>query len=345
MADVYQAALRKRPFTRRDALRAFASAGAAAWLGVRPAPAAAEPPPETTHIRILHTPNICIAPQYIAEELLRAEGFSEIDYVAPEGMSTIADEIANGRIDIGLKTAAYVVSAVDSGLPIVALAGVHAGCYELFANDKIKMVGDLKGRTIAVSAFGSSEHVFLSSMIAYVGMDPSKDIKWVLGRTLPESMELYVDKKADAFLAFAPQPQELRAKGIRHVIVNTTTDRPWSQYFCCVAAARREFIAKYPVSTKRALRAILKAVDICAEQPERAAHYLAAKAYERYDLALEVLREVPYRRWRESNPEDTLRFHALRLREVGMIKTDPNKLIAQGTDWRFLNELKKELKA
>jgi NitT/TauT family transport system substrate-binding protein len=57
------------------------------------------------------------------------------------------------------------------------------------------------------------------------------------------------------------------------------------------------------------------------------------------------MKELPYRRWRDANPEDTLRFHALRLYEVGMIKTHPNKLIAQGTDWRFLNELKKELKA
>ena len=45
------------------------------------------------------------------------------------------------------------------------------------------------------------------------------------------------------------------------------------------------------------------------------------------------------------DPDDTLRFLALRLHEVGMIKTNPNKLIAQGTDWRFLNELKRELKA
>ena len=60
---------------------------------------------------------------------------------------------------------------------------------------------------------------------------------------------------------------------------------------------------------------------------------------------LDVLKALPYRRWREANPEDTLRFHANRLHEVGMLKTSPNKLIAQGTDWRFLNELKKELKA
>lgn len=140
--------------------------------------------------------------------------------------------------------------------------------------------------------------------------------------------------------------QELRAKKIGHVILNTTLDRPWSQYFCCMLTTNRQFVASHPVATKRALRAILKAADICAREPERVAQYLAKKGFEpRYEIGLEVLKDVPYRLWRESNPEDTLRFYALRLHEAGMIKTSPQKLIAQGTDWRFLNELKKELKA
>jgi len=110
--------------------------------------------------------------------------------------------------------------------------------------------------------------------------------------------------------------------------------------------ANRDFVGKYPIATKRTLRALLKATDICAQEPERAARLLANKDFEfRYDAALGVLKELSYKRWRESHPEDTLRFHALRLHEVGMIKSSPEKIIAQGTDWRFLNALKKELKA
>ena len=56
------------------------------------------------------------------------------------------------------------------------------------------------------------------------------------------------------------------------------------------------------------------------------------------------MREVPYGRWREYAPEDTVRFYALRLHEVGIIKSSPQKILAEGTDWRFFNELKKELK-
>jgi NitT/TauT family transport system substrate-binding protein len=181
-------------------------------------------------------------------------------------------------------------------------------------------------------------------MLAYVGIDPRKDVTWVTGQTIV-AMELFATGKADAFMGFPPQPQELRARKIGQVIVNTTEDQPWSQYFCCVVAARREFAARYPVATKRALRAFLKAADICTAEPERVARYLVTKGYEpRYEIGLEVLKSLPYNRWRHVDPEDTLRFHALRLHEVGMIKSTPQKLIAQSTDWRFLNELKRELK-
>jgi NitT/TauT family transport system substrate-binding protein len=56
------------------------------------------------------------------------------------------------------------------------------------------------------------------------------------------------------------------------------------------------------------------------------------------------MQEVPYNRWREYDLEDTVRFYALRLHEAGMIKSSPQKIITQGTDWRFLNEIKRELK-
>jgi NitT/TauT family transport system substrate-binding protein len=113
-----------------------------------------------------------------------------------------------------------------------------------------------------------------------------------------------------------------------------------------MVAGNREFVRKYPVATKRVLRAYLKAADICANDPERAARYMVEKGYvPEFNYALQLITELPYRRWREADPEDTVRFHALRLHEVGMIKSSPQKLIAQGTDWRFLNELKRELKA
>jgi NitT/TauT family transport system substrate-binding protein len=137
----------------------------------------------------------------------------------------------------------------------------------------------------------------------------------------------------------------LRAKKIGHVLVNSAVDRPWSQYFCCLALSSQEFVRKNPVATKRALRAILKAADMCAQEPERTARALVDGKYTpRYDFALQLVKEIPYNRWREYDPEDTIRFYALRLHELGMIKSSPRQIIARGTNWRFLKDLKKELK-
>jgi len=239
----------------------------------------------------------------------------------------------------------HFLPLLDAGKPVVVLAGIHVGCYELFGHERVRAIRDLKGKRVAIGAIGSAEHILVASIVAYVGIDP-KQIDWVVTENNPAAMRLFEEHKADAFLGFAPQPQELRAKKVGRVILNMTQDKPWSQYYCCSLGGNREFIAKHPVATKRAVRAFLKAADICAQEPERVARFLVARKYEpRYEIGLEVLKSLPYSRWRDLNPEDTLRFHALRLREVGMIKTAPQKLIAQGTNWRFLNELKKELKA
>jgi NitT/TauT family transport system substrate-binding protein len=111
-------------------------------------------------------------------------------------------------------------------------------------------------------------------------------------------------------------------------------------------SGNRNYVGKYPVATKRVLRAFLKAADLCATEPARAARTIVDGGFtDRYDYALAALQEVQYDKWREYDPEDTLRYYALRLHEAGMVKSDPNTIIAKGTNWRFLNELKRELKA
>ncbi len=331
--------------TRRDFLKQASAMGAAALLTGHRRLAAAEPLTEVTKIRLARSPSMCLAPSYLAEELLRLEGFSQIEYVNWMSSSG-ATVLATRQADISMVPVQETIPDIDAGRSMLLLAGVHSGCYELFGTGRMRAVHDLKGKTVAVSAMGGVDHVFIASILGYVGMNPEKDVKWITTGTIPDSMRLFEEGKVDAFLGFPPQPQQMRARKIGHVILDTGADRPWSQYFCCMIAGNSDFVRQYPVATKRAVRAILKASDICAQDPARAARYLVDKGYAaRYETALEVLKSLPYDLWRQTEPEDTVRFHALRLRELGMIKSSPQKIIAEGTDWRFLNELKKELKA
>ena len=338
--------MHNRDWNRRDFLNTLGLAATSALLGMRSESAAAAPPPETTRLRIPWiSPRICRSPERIAEELFRAEGFTDVQYVEMEGAREVERAFASGEADIGAQFSAPLMLRLEAGDPIVVLGGEHAGCFELLAGNRVHTIRDLKGRTVAVPASGSDQHVFLAIVMAYVGLDPRKDINWV-NHSPDESMALLAEGKIDAYLGFPPYPQESRAKKIGHIVVNSAVDRPWSQYFCCMLVGNREFVRKNPVATKRALRAILKSADLCAVAPERAARSLIAKGLAKnYDYTLQTIKELPYGRWREFDPEDTMRFYSLRLREVGMIKSSPQKIIAEGADWRFLRELKKELKA
>lgn len=332
--------------SRREFVRDLAVAGAASVIGSSsPGAIAAEPPLETRKIRLISIRGtICYAPFYIAEELLKAEGFTDIEYVTAEGATDAENRLAAGTGDLHPGFSGRLLIRVDAGNPIVILSGLHTGCYELFGTDQIRSIRDLKGKRVAVTDLGSGRHVFLSIMAARVGLDPHKDINWVTDPPA-KSIQLFAEGKVDAFMTFPPEPQELRAKNIGHVIVNTTTDRPWSQYFCCMIAGNREFVQKHPVAAKRALRAILKANNMCALEPARTAKFIVDKGYTKnYDYSLQTIQGIPYGQWREYDPEDTIRYYALRMQESGFIKSSPQKIIAQGTDWRILNELKKELK-
>jgi NitT/TauT family transport system substrate-binding protein len=329
-----------QPTPSRRRLLATLSAAAAGLIGGKKA-WAQEAPPETTTIRLAKIPGICIAPQYVAEGLLRTEGFTSVQYV--DLPVNVYMGFTAGTIDISMAFVAPYIIQLDAGLPLVLLGGVHAGCYELFGTERVKAIRDLKGKTVAVPELGSAHHIFVAAMAAHVGIDPKRDINFVI-YPADESMRLLAEGKIDALMGFPPVPQELREKKIGHVIVDSGLDRPWSQYFCCIVAAHQEFVRKHPVATKRALRAILKATHLCAAEPERAARLVADKGY-RYDYALQTMNEIRYARWQEYDPEDTTRFYSLRLHEAGMIKSTPQKIIAQGTDWRFFNELKRELKS
>ncbi len=259
--------------TRRRVLTAIAAISAVTL----PAPRllAAEPAAEITSVRFGKIPVICFAPQYVCEELLRAEGFTEIRYVNAEPVNYSAD-LGRGKYDFCANVTPAHIAAIAAGASMAILAGIHAGCYELFGHDGIRGIADLKGKRVGTGAAAD----LIEIMAAYVGLDPKKDVTIVLdpsGKALDE----FALGKLDAYMGLPPEPQLLHARGFT---------------------------------------------------PQ-------------YDYALQTLNENPYGHWRDYDAEDSVRFYALRQYELGTIKKTPQRVIAEGTDWRFLNELKRELKA
>src|SRR5262249_6803660 len=201
---------------------------------------------ETPSVRLAKNTGICIAPQYVAEELLREEGFTDVRYVVASAGVGQSEAIGNGSVDFSLNFAAPLIIPMDAGTPITVIAGVHVGCFELLGREEVGSIADLRGRTVGVQGLGSTPHVFLAAMAAHVGLDPINDIRWIVS-TDPsvKPMTMFAEGKIDAFLGFPPEPQELRARQIGHVIVNSSVDRPWSEYFCCMLAGNREFVRQH----------------------------------------------------------------------------------------------------
>ena len=324
--------------TRRHFLSGAALAAASAMLAARRG--SAEPDLETTSVRLAKIPVICFAPQYVCEDLLRMEGFTDIRYVDTKP-SALGKDLAEGKFDFASNVTAQNIVFVDSGLPITLIGGIHAGCYELFASDGIRSIRDLKGKP--VGTFAATD--LLEMMAAFVGLDPKKDLT-IINDPDAKPLDQFIQGKLDAYMALPPEPQLLHARGFGEVIVRTATDRPWSQYFCCTLAGNKEYVARHPAATKRVIRAILKAADLCASQPEQSARLIVDRGFvEGYDYALQTLDENPYGQWRDYDAEDSVRFYALRLHELGMIKRDPKRILAEGIDFHFFDELKRELKA
>ena len=333
---------------RRAFLAGLTAAGGAGLFNVRPSNAAEEPPPETTSVRLpryIVDNDPCWASLYLAGELLRADGFTDVQYVQGDTSVDSTEWLAGGGTDFDFNMASMHIRTIDAGVPIKVLTGVHFGCLQLMANDSVSSIADLKGKRVAIGAVDSHPHVLLSLMANYVGLDPVRDVQWVVdGQTSP--MQLFIDRKVDAFLALATEFEKLRAENIGHTMFSIAVDRPWSQYFCCMAAGSADYVNNYPVATKRVLRAILKSADLCASNPALAAQELVNQGFTpSYHNALITLQESPHDRWREYDSEDSVRFYALRMQETGMIKSSPQEIIANGTDFRFLEELKRELKS
>ena len=218
---------RSHPIGRRAFLRAAATTGAAFVVGFRPGRAGAEPPPETTTLRLSQFPSACQGPFQVAGELLRGEGFTNVEYVRVESGQQITETLVDQTLDLGVQFSAPFIAAVDRGAEIVALGGIHAGCFVLFGNRAVRSVRDLKGKTVSVPGIDleNAPRLYIASMAAYVGLDPAKDITWV-AHPLDQGARLFADGKVDAIMGFPPLAQELRARKIGHVVVDSTTDRP-----------------------------------------------------------------------------------------------------------------------
>jgi hypothetical protein len=133
-------------WSRRRFLTGIAALGAA---GRCTTPAAAEPPPETTTIRLVHGPQHVPCTPIPRRGTAACRGFAHLSYAKAERIAVIEKALASGEPDINLHFAVPLILRLEAGDPILILAGGHVGCFELFGTDRV--------RSSARSGAGSSD--------------------------------------------------------------------------------------------------------------------------------------------------------------------------------------------
>lgn len=339
--------------TRRTLLRGAAGLGAAAVVapllgacGGDKERVAAQGPTETPTIRMPKVALTAGIAQAVAAGFLNEEGFTDVQYVTLRRPEDVFSGLASGEFDMTLLPANMVTVRVDAGDPIVALAGINAGCFQIVAGNAVKTLGDCRGKRLASSGPGFPDDIFLSLTLRNVGIDMRKE-NTIITHPHDAAVQALTSGEVDAMVTYPPLVNRLRTSNVAQVILDANFDRPWSQYIFSLAVVNRDYLTKNPVATKRALRALLKAADVVAKDPERAAQASKAQGFIPEPLYAPTLNElpmIPYNVWRTYDPADTLRFYALQLKETGLINGTPDQILSKGTDFRFLRELKQELK-
>jgi NitT/TauT family transport system substrate-binding protein len=279
----------------------------------------------------------------MAGDYLREEGFTDVKIMPPAPLAFL-----RGEADISSAYSQWIVANVDAGSKMVALAGLHTGCIELWAKPGINSINDLKGRTIAVTSTDVTDVIygFWSAMLASVGLDARTDVNFITAGSQTSTLEVFLQGKSDALMAATFQVPLLRAdpRNQGRLLMSNLEDKPWSQYYCCQLIASRDWAQKYPMAARRATRAILRANDLVARDP--AAAVLSAVSQNllgttTYDTALAVLKNCRFE-WRDIDAEESLRFYSLRLAETKQVKGVPQQLVAQIASYAFIGELKKQ---
>jgi NitT/TauT family transport system substrate-binding protein len=205
--------------TRRRFLAEASLAGGALLVCPRVALSANEAL-ETTSVRLSNDGVICEAPLMAATELLRAEGFTDIRYVDVPVDVRYGSALAGSKVDFGFNFALFDIAALEELGGETVLAGVHVGCFELFARNDIRSITGLKRKSVGLQR---SPPGLLRLMALQAGLDPAKDINWVTGADAQvRPLDLFAEGKIDAFRVPAgaagiarPRPRSCRSQYCR----------------------------------------------------------------------------------------------------------------------------------
>ena len=250
---------------------------AAGCGGPAKAPSASGDPAK---VRVAYLGLTCEAAMFVAQE----KGYFEEEGLDVEFVKTdwdgLRDGLGLGRFDANYTLIMYLLKPIEQGLDVKITGGVHSGCLRVQAGAKseIKSAADLKGKKIGIPTMGSPPFLFTSRVLAARGLDPQKDVTWVV--VAPEVMGLALEKgQVDAVADSEPLGSILAAQANVRTIADQAIDEPYRDEYCCATVVSGKFAASNPAGAAKVTRALLKGAMWVDKNPTAAAKLAVEKKY------------------------------------------------------------------
>lgn len=284
-------------------------------------------------IRVGYIGITCEAPIFTAVEkgFFKEEGL-EVEMVRCD-WANYKDVLALGGYDITHHLVMYFLKPIEQGLDVKMTGGIHRGCLRVQApaNSPIKTVKDLKGKKIGVPGMGTPPFIFANRVLGANGIDPSKDVTWVVYPI--GTLGLALEKgEVDAIADSEPIGSMLVASGKVKNIADQAMDPPYNEEYCCAVIVSGKYFASNPKNAAAATRALLKGAKWVEMNPRAAAALSVEKKYlsstaDQNAFAISHLRYVPS----VSGAEKAVKSAAAEMKIAGMLSpsTDPEQLAAK----------------
>ncbi len=252
-----------------------------------------------TKIKVAYLGLTCEAAMFVAYEkgFFQEEGL-DVEFVKTD-WDGLRDGLGLGRFDANYTLIMYLLKPIEQGLDVKITGGVHSGCLRVqaCAKNSIKTVEDLRGKRIGIPTMGSPPFLFTSRVLAAHGMDPKKDVEWVVIPT--EVAGLAIDsEKIDAVANSEPIGSILLAQGKVRTIADQAVDPFYRDEYCCAVVVSGALAKRDPRSAAKVTHALLKGARWVDENPTAAAQLSVEKNYiaasvEINALALSTLKFTP----------------------------------------------------
>lgn len=231
-------------------------------------------------IKVAYLGLTCEAALFVAQE----KGFFHEEGVEVEFVKTdwegLRDGLGLGRFDANYTLLMYLLKPIETGLDVKITGGVHKGCLRVQAakDSNIQTAADLRGKRIGVPSMGSPPFLFTYRVLAAQGLDPNKDVEWVM--VAPDVSSLALDNhQVDAVANSEPIGSILTAMDKVRTIADQAVDVPYRDEYCCVSVVSGKLARRDPSAAAKLTRAILKAAAWVDRNPSAAARLSVEHRY------------------------------------------------------------------